>query len=728
MNPRLIVCWGGTALKAVLNDHTLTIKKARRKVLYVETEVRGRGRKRNTDSQIRKIPVVVTYHPAAVLRDPTKHSVVVSDLREFDRFLSGKSVEEDPSDRIYVFQGKNEDLGADFGARDAFAFDFETTRLSPFATDSRILGCAVSAAPLHAHAFAVADNLGSSRFAEAMANHRKTKVGHNLKFDLVWAKKNGYEFEGSLFDTMVAWHLIDENYPDKSLEHLALLFTGLGPYGDGIKENRTKEGFMLKLFSEQPDEFWNYVCCDADATWRLYRLFEGRLKHEKLLRPMRLYMETLRTLVDVELAGMYVDTEILDAECQRITWRIRKITKKLKREFPSTNFRSPAQVALLLYDKLHAPRVLPTDTGKSIMKDKKVKLDDLPPQMVSTSKDALEGVLQRTDSPRVQRVVRRLLKIRAYDKQLTGFLTPLRDKHLMADGCVHSTFNLTGTVTGRLSSDTPNMQNVPKRVKKKSGEPPPLAVNNIKNIFVSRWEDGLIIDADLSQIEYRVMAHYCREPAMIRFFQKGGDFHAQTAALIFNKKLKDVSDQERYAAKTVNFAVLYGIGPGHLARMLGLTFAAATQFIKAYFDRFPKLRAWIHKTEGKALVDGYGRTLFGMKRRVRIDDPRSEEGKRALRQIVNSRVQGSAGQLTFLILNEIHSRLTIGGYHTVIVCTVHDSIVLDAPRKEVPDVIAMIQDVVRTLDTSRYKFELRVPIEIDIAVGESWGKLKEIAA
>lgn len=681
--PRLIVCFGGVAAKAVLNDTSATIKSARRKILYIERFVRTK--KKPTKKTI-QIPVVVTYHPAAVLRDPTKRSVVVEDLRQFVRILAGEEVEEDPSDRIYIHQGHDEDLPWNHRAGHTLALDLETNRLSPFESGSKIIAASVSQAPLHAHAFFVGDNLATTRFAKALDDRQSLKVGHNLKFDLLWLKKNGFRVNGSIFDTMIAHHLIDENYPDRRLGHLADLFLGM-KYDEEIKSERTQEGYMQRLFTEDPDRAFTYACMDADAPYRLAALFRTELRRQRLLKPFHLSMRLLRTLVDIELAGCQIDGDALDVEASGLELEKKRISRFLKKRHPHLNPRSSQQVAHLVFEHFGISPTKRTATRRP-----------------SADEESLNSAMKRANDAYQEKSIRGILALRRVNKLLGTYVTPMRDEHLMPDGRVHPTYKLATAVTGRLSCENPNFQNMPPRFRK---------------MFVSRFKDGYIVQADFSQMELRVLAHCSGEPRLLEAFEKDRDVHLETAMAVLGKRAKSITKQERALAKMVNFAILYGAGPGRIAGETGMSFADAEEFIHKYFKAMPDVRAWIHQIHREVLKNQEVTTLFGRKRRLPFDDPESENGKRAMRQGVNTVIQSPASDINGLCMADIHSIMR-RGMDSLIIGTVHDSIIYDCTKRELDDVLMMTQEVCERPNTKWYGFELDVPLKVDLSFGPNW--------
>lgn len=686
-NPSLIVCLGGIALKSVVGKYNASLKKSRRKVLKRHFPVIAKNGKDVGMASLREIPIVCTYHPNSVLRSPSLRQVVIEDLRSFMDVLKGKTLKDNPDEKFYAYGV--EDLDSwNFRTGDDLAFDLETNTLSPFAPEAKILAFGVSQAPLQSFSFTPNCAVARKVLTDALTNKRVTKVGHNLKFDLLWMRRQGFKVSGPLFDTMVAYHLLDEEYPDKSLEHLALRFTTIGNYGEGIKENREKDGFMESLPKE---ELLSYVGADADATFRLKTIFQRRLRDEGLYTVFKHTMKTLRVLTEVELAGIRVDENVLDFETTETLDKATELRSRLKKAHPNINWNSSGQVAHILYDVYKIPTRRLTKMGRN-----------------SADEKALQSALKRARKESQRRVIQDLLDLRGVATLLKTFLVPLREKHLCySDGKVHPTYNLTGTVTGRLSCNNPNFQNIPQ---------------NLRRIFRSKWKNGVILQADFSQMELRILAHLSQEPAMLRVFHEDGDIHKLTASKIYGKLEKDVTKEERYLAKTVNFGVVYGMEAGRLSSETGMSFPEADKFLDDWKRAYPHVRKYMAKVRRECLLYHKVTDMFGRVRRLPIIDPQSRLGAHTLRQAGNFPVQGPAGFLTLLCMNRIFDMLR--GMKSKIVGTVHDSIVFDCPLSEAALVEGIVTEICETPDTKDFGFELTVPLKIDIGIGPNWGELK----
>jgi DNA polymerase-1 len=682
-HPKLIVCLGVTAAKAVLKSNSLNLKGIRGRVFEIELDMDRRTRKHAKVRQ--KIQVVATYHPAMVLRNPAMYPTVLEDFRWFQRVLAGSAKKkEDPADRVYQLDGT---IGPELSKLiTTMSVDVETTTFSPWEKGGKLLCCAVSASPLTATAFPLGIRHINRGLISKLKNKKVEKVGHNLKFDLLWLHRFGFEVNGPLFDTMVAFHLLAEDYPDLSLEHLAAKYTPMGYYAGGMKEKRGS-------FTEVTDEILEYCAMDADATLRLRHLFTAQIRKQGLRKTFRLLMRTLRTLTEVEEGGMHVDRDVLDSISNELQDQRTELREAIRELAPEVNLGSPRQVSQFLFEKMGLKPVVFTEK-----------------HFPSTNELALSKLLKKqkkgTDA---HAFLSQLLRFRGMMKTETAFLTPLRNEHLRRDGMVHPQYHMARTVTGRLSCSAPNLQQVPEEV---------------KPVFTSRFPDGSIVQADFSQIELRILAHLSQEPVMMSVFDGGGDIHTATAERLYQKAAGQITAEERDIAKRVNFGILYGMAAGRLTAVAGIEFTEAQRFLERFWSAYPAVRKWVRTIRRQCIVEGEVRGLLGRKRRIPILDPESKEAQHQLRQAVNYPVQWGATVVTFVALNRIRAALK----HMVskIVTTVHDSIVLDCPKDEVLEVVEILQTICEKPGLEAYGVDLTVPLRATVKIGPNWGDLKEV--
>jgi DNA polymerase-1 len=388
-------------------------------------------------------------------------------------------------------------------------------------------------------------------------------------------------------------------------------------------------------------------------------------------------------LVDMEWRGVGVDTQRLSEISRRFGEELRDLERAIHEEAGTDfNINSTPQLRQILFEKLQLPVLKKTKTGPSTDAD---VLDELATMGFRVPALLLE--------------YRELAKLRStYVDRLPGWVVP-------ETGRIHTTFNQAGAATGRLSSSDPNLQNIPIRTPR--GE-------QIRRCFVASSGHQLVV-ADYSQIELRVLAHLSGDEAFIAAFQRGGDIHRETAAIIFEVPLKDVTAEMRARAKTINFATIYGQGAFALSRQLGITHDEARAFIDTYFERFAGVRSFLDAAVAQARDRGYAETLFGRRRYIPELQDRSRQ-MRAFgeRTAMNSPMQGSAADLIKIAMVRLAVELRARAFETALLLQVHDELVLEAPDAEVREVVGLVRECMEHAAT------LRVALVADVGVGQNW--------
>jgi DNA polymerase I len=326
----------------------------------------------------------------------------------------------------------------------------------------------------------------------------------------------------------------------------------------------------------------------------------------------------------------------------------------------------------------------------------------------STAADVLDSLKEADETG----IINLILEYRELGKLKGTYVDALPELVNPETGRIHSSFNQTGTVTGRIASSNPNLQNIP--VRSEVGM-------RIRRGFVARpgW---LILAADYSQVELRILAHITQDEALLDAFRQGQDIHRATAAAVFGVPLEDVTFKQRQFAKNVNFGIIYGMGAYRLARESELTLAEAENYIKGYFERFPGIRDYLESTKAQARKQGYVETLFGRRRYFPIFQARARTNRemvaRAEREAINHPIQGTAADIIKLAMIALHRRLREGGYRARIILQVHDELLLEVPEEEV--------DAVRSLvvETMSSTVELDVPLKVEVSTGRNWLELK----
>lgn len=505
-------------------------------------------------------------------------------------------------------------------------------------------------------------------------------VGQNLKFDYSVLMLNDVKPNVPKFDTMIAAHLLNPNEKRFNLDELATKYLG-------YKMISYKEVTATVLggdFRNVPlEKAARYSVEDAVIALRLFEVLSKRLYEEELLEVFeRVEMPVVNVLAKMELTGVYVDVEYLKELSRKYEEKMEKIAEKVFEETGERfNLNSPSQVAHVLFEKLGLKPLKKTKGGK-----------------YSTSAEVLEELAASSD------VARHILEFRKYQKLKSTYVEALPNMVNPKTNRIHTSFHQTGTATGRLSSSEPNMQNLPKRDKESK---------EIRKAVVPQEKGWKILNADYSQIELRVLAHLSDDENLIRAFAEGRDIHKLTASKIFGVDESQVDDWMRSVGKMVNFAIVYGVTPYGLAARTNLSKEEAGRIITNYFNSFPRVREYIHRCVQEAKRKGYVRTLFGRKRDIPQFKSKNknviQEGERIA---INTPVQGTAAEIMKIAMVEIDKKLQ--NKRTKMILQVHDELVFEVPEDELKEV----EEVVK--ETMEHCVELKVPLKVDIEIGDHW--------
>ena len=508
-------------------------------------------------------------------------------------------------------------------------------------------------------------------------------ICQNAKFELAWFTNLGMPCNGLLYDTMIASYVFN---PDRRHGLKALGRDILGLDMAGI-DTLIGTGKKQIPFSQVPiDDGAKYGALDAYATWELARYFAANFDTSQQALLYEVELPLMRVLAVMEQAGIKLDTTHLLGLSQQLGQKITSLEADIYAMAGQTfNLNSPKQVGEVLFDKLEIPSAGKTKT-----------------KAYSTDAKVLEKLA--VDYP----IVTQLLAYRQFFKLKSTYIDALPKLIHPKTGRVHTSFNQTVTATGRLSSSDPNLQNIP--IRSDEGR-------LIRQAFVPEdTENSVIVAADYSQIELRLLAHFSEDPHLVSAFCEGQDIHQATAALVFDVPLNEVTKEQRYQAKTVNFGVIYGQSAFSLSQQLGVTNAEAQAFISAYFLRYGQVKGFIDGTVAQAHEQGYVTTLCG-RRRDLADGLKSRQKhlrEFSERAAFNTVLQGSAADLLKVAMIHLQDALVQQGLQSKLLLQVHDEVVLEVPKSELDTVTAIIQDAMAL------EQPLRVPLVIDTNVGPSW--------
>jgi len=575
-----------------------------------------------------------------------------------------------------------------------FAFDTETTGLNPVSAD--LVGLSFCWESGHAWYLPLRAFFGSvlpltetiERLKPIFENQAVGKVGQNIKFDMLALRQVGIKTNGVVFDTRIASFLLEPLANSHSLDAQAKRWFDhdMIPISDLIGKGKKQ----ITLDQVETERVSDYAAEDADFTWRLYEVWRPRMENnpvESLFRDTEVPL--ISVLTEMENHGIALDTKLLNRMGVQMGKRLTQLTGEIHRatghEF---NVDSTKQLAVVLFDEQGLQVVKKTKTGRS------------------TDHETLETLSSSTENPIPPLVLqyRELAKLKnTYVDKLPKMISP-------RTGRLHASFDQTGAITGRLSSRDPNLQNIP--VRSETGR-------KIRQAFVACDKDHLILSADYSQIELRLLAHLCGDPALRKAFEEGEDIHRKVAAEVNGIEAAAVTPEQRSAAKAVNFGIIYGQSAFGLARSLGISMGEAKAFIDTYFDRFPGIQTFIDECIEKARTKGFAETILGRRRPIEgLNSKNRQQVSLGERLAVNTVVQGSAADLIKKAMIAIHRAYITGELQARMLVQVHDELVFEIHTDRVEEESKLIRDKME------HTTKLEVPIVVDIASGLNWAESK----
>lgn len=567
-----------------------------------------------------------------------------------------------------------------------FCFDTETTSVET--ASASIVGFSVAVEPSEAWFVRLPSDAAEARrmlaiVAPAFANPDIAKVGQNMKFDISILSRYGVEVRGRQFDTMIAHFLLR---PDArhNMDAMAMELLSYRPIpiedliGSGAKQ--------LSMSDVPDDKLVEYAAEDADITLQLYNALEPKLHADPELEHLfeTIEMPLVPVLADMELQGVAIDSEALHRYADFLRSRIKECQEKIfslaGAEF---NVASPKQVGEVLFEKLKIdPNAKKTKSGG-----------------YSTNEETLQKLA--SEHPIVAEILtyRGLVKLLGtYAEALPKLVNPLT-------GRIHTSFNQTVVVTGRLSSSNPNLQNIP--VRDEDGR-------RVRECFVAK-PNCKIVSADYSQVELRIMAHFSQDEHLLAAFRNGDDIHAATAARIFGCDIHDVTSDMRRKAKTANFGIIYGISAFGLAERLDISRREAKELIDGYFAKFPGVKAYMDKSIEQARQSGVVKTLFGRRRYLPDISSRNQTVRgMAERNAINAPIQGTAADIIKLAMIAVHDALIASSLRSRMILQVHDELVLEVPDEELEAVSALVKEKMEAA------CQLSVPLTAEVGVGDNW--------
>ena len=510
------------------------------------------------------------------------------------------------------------------------------------------------------------------------------KVGHNLKYDIKVLSNYNMSVKGKLFDTMIAHYLIN---PDMrhNMDILAETYLNYQPVSivDLIgKKGKNQLSMRVVPIADQTE----YAVEDADITFQLKEHFTKELESgnvTKLFNEIELPLVSVLTAMEIE--GININTDFLKELSFVLTDDINKLEKNIYEQAGEEfNIASPKQLGIVLFEKMEL-----------VKKPKKTKTGQY-----KTGEDILSALAQE------HKIIRDIQEYRQYKKLLSTYVDALPNEINPKTGRIHTEYMQAVAATGRLSSNNPNLQNIPIRTERGK---------EVRKSFIPRNENHVLLAADYSQIELRIIAALSEEENMIEAFKNGEDIHASTAAKVFNVSLDEVTREQRSNAKTVNFGIIYGVSAFGLSNQTDLSRSEAKELIDTYYETYPKLKAYISKQVEFARKKGYVETVLNRRRYLKdINSANAMVRSGAERNAVNAPIQGSAADIIKLAMINIYNRFEKEGFKSKMLLQVHDELVFDAHKDELDTIRPIIKHEMENA------FTLSVPLDVELGIGENW--------
>ncbi|MEN8813315.1 MAG: DNA polymerase I [Candidatus Arcticimaribacter sp.] len=630
---------------------------------------------------------------------PTK-KVAPANSGQMDLFSAGGGTEatatssskKDLSNTPHHYQFINTALGIDLlvkklSQQTSVCFDTETTSLN--ALQAELVGIAFSwevGTGYYVHVPAEAAQAAQviDQLRPFFENPSIEKIGHNLKYDLKVLSNYKLKVAGPLYDTLIAHYLIN---PDRrhSMDILASTYLQYEPQSitELIGKKGKNQGSMREVPLEKQTE---YAVEDADITLQLKQFFDQELaaaENGKLFNEVELPLVEVLTAMEQE--GINLNTAFLKEFESELASDITRLEKSIfEQAGEEFNLASPKQLGPILFEKL-----------KLVDKPKKTKTGQY-----STAEDVLSYLAK--DHP----IVADILEYRSVNKLQSTYVKALPEEINPKTGRIHTVYNQAVATTGRLSSNQPNLQNIPIRTAR--GQ-------QVRKAFIPRDKDHVLLAADYSQIELRIIAALSKDPAMLEAFQNGEDIHATTAAKVFGVALEEVTREQRSNAKTVNFGIVYGVSAFGLSQQTNLNRTEAKELIEAYYATYPQLKAYMSDQVDLARENGYVTTVLGRRRYLKdINSQNAVVRGAAERNAVNAPIQGSAADIIKIAMINIHRRMEKENWQSKMLLQVHDELVFDVPKSEIETLSAMVKEEMENA------FSLEVPLLVEVGIGENW--------
>ena len=617
---------------------------------------------------------------------PAAQEVPVAELQAEAEAMQFRTAQTTPHEYTLVESAAQlREVVAAVGRYPEFCFDTETTGFDIF--NDRIVGLSLAVEPFKAWYVPFLEK-DTPEYAEIVRplfeNEKIAKIGQNIKFDLMVLRRLGITIRGRMYDTMILHYLLD---PESRHNMNALAEKYLNYKPIEIETLIGKGSKQLTMDLVNVERVKEYAAEDADVTLQLKQALYPMIEQIGL---QHLYFEIeepmIAVLADIEMAGVRIDSEALAVYAVELNRKLAELEAAIRTEAgePNLNINSARQLGEVLFGKMRIAE-----------KPKMTKT-----KQFCTDEDYLQLFARK------HRIVDLILEYRGVKKLLSTYVEALPQLVNRSTGRIHTSFNQAVTATGRLSSTNPNLQNIP--VRDDMGR-------RIRKAFIPSDDDHLLLSADYSQVELRLMAHLSGDESLIAAFEHGEDIHAATAAKLFNKTLDEVTSEERRRAKTANFGIIYGISAFGLSQRLEIPRKEAKEIIDGYFASYPGVKKYMDNVVEKAKEEGFVSTIFG--RRRYLNDIASHNAiARGLaeRNAVNAPIQGSAADIMKIAMINVHRRFAAEGIRSRVILQVHDELVVDMLRSEQERVTAIVTECMESAA------QLKVRLIADAGVGGNW--------
>ncbi len=603
---------------------------------------------------------------------------------QLDFFSNQTSAETENLNYKLIDKNKLDDLVKSLALSKSICVDTETSSLN--IQEAKLAGIALSDGEKKGYYIPTVNDHNEiiNKLKPLLENPSIMIIGHNLKYDLQILKKYNINIKENVFDTMLAHYLIN---PESSHKLDVLSENYLNHKCIPIEDIIGKRGVNQKKMTDlDPKEIYVYACEDADITFRLKKIFEQELKKNNLTKLFYdLEIPLMFVLCEIENNGVKIDSDFLSNMSTLLTKKINETQKSIYNiageEF---NVASPKQLGIILFDKL--------------------KIEENPKKTKSGQYSTGEDIL--TKLSKKSKIVSLVLEYREYKKLLSTYIDALPEMVSPYDKLIHTDYAQAVTATGRLSSNKPNLQNIPIRTQ---------LGRKTRSAFVSRTEGNFILAADYSQIELRIIASFSEDKEMINAFNNNKDIHSITASKVFGVSLDDVTQDMRRRAKEVNFGIIYGISPFGLSQNLDIPRGEAKEIIDAYFDEFKNVKLYMDRSIEEARSKKQVKTLLGRRRFLRDIDSRNYTLRGfAERNAINSPIQGTAADIIKLAMVSISKWMKENNIKSKMIMQVHDELVFDVERTELELLSLNIKKIMENV------IKIKVPLLVEVGYGKTW--------